>query len=260
MPQFLSLFATSVWIAMAGVGLAPAAAESPRAVVARWLELHRTGDRDGASALTTGSRDHFANVLLPANRDTGVRVAQSLGNPRAAAVVSTALKRGKKDAAEEGERVLLFWLVARDGVWRIHKSSAESRRVVDERLRGFLEAGDVRWEVQRDQLLGRWESGPCRLPMIRWTACGSQLQLGDDEQFGVAAWGPGGPPPNKQESMMRGAWKLDDGRLLISHEGQTHEWRITWLSDDRLVVQSPDGKSRAEYERWNPDWEDDLGQ
>ena len=121
-----------------------ASAETPSGIVARWLTLHRMGDRQKASALTSGSRDHRADVLLPSKRDTGVRVARSLGNERAAAVVTTKLENDVDD-----ERVLLFWLVRRDGVWRINKSYRESNRVVDERLRGFLEAGNVRWYVQR---------------------------------------------------------------------------------------------------------------
>ncbi len=58
------------------------AAESPQAVAARWLELHRTGNRDEASALTTGSPDPRARYLLPSKRDTGVRVERSLGSER----------------------------------------------------------------------------------------------------------------------------------------------------------------------------------
>ena len=135
------------------------APESPRAVVARWLELHRTGNRDEASALTTGRDDHRADVLLPSKRDTGVRVARSLGNQRAAAVVTSALDEGRDD-----KRVLLFWLVRREGAWLINKSDSFERRVVDERLRGFLEAGDVRWHVRRVELLGNWVAGACRLP------------------------------------------------------------------------------------------------
>jgi hypothetical protein len=48
----------------------------------------------------------------------------------------------------------LSWLVRRDGAWRINKSDSFERQVVDERLRGFLEARDVRWHVQRGQLVG----------------------------------------------------------------------------------------------------------
>ena len=92
------------------------AAESPRAVVARWLELHRTGKRDAAAALTTGSHYHRADVLLPSKRDMGVRVERSLGNQQAAAVVTNSL-----DDTRGGKRVLLFWLVRRDGIWQINK-------------------------------------------------------------------------------------------------------------------------------------------
>lgn len=222
-----------------------AAAEGPRAVVARWLELHRTGNRDEASALTTGSDYHRAHVLLPFRRDTGVRVERSLGNQRVAGVVTSTL-----DHAGDGERVLLFWLVRRDGAWRINKSDSLERRVVDERLRGFLEAPDVRWHLGRGQLLGRWESGPCRLPGIAWTACGSRLQLDDDNRYRLMADGPGGPVP---EADKQGKWRVANGQIVLSHQEQLYVCRVAWMADNVLVIESLDEKGdvkgRAEYER-----------
>lgn len=132
---------------------------------------------------------HRAGYLLPSKRDTGVRFERSLGNQRAAAVVTSSL-----DDSRDGERVLLFWLVRRDGAWRINKSDTAERRVVDERLRGFLEAGDVRWHVRLGELLGHWEAGPCSPPGVGGVACGSRLQLSDDNRYRLVAWGPGGPP------------------------------------------------------------------
>ena len=218
-----------------------AAAEGPRAVVARWLELHRTGKRDEASALTTGSDYHRAHVLLPSKRDTGVRVERSLGNQRAAAVVTSAL-----DDARDGERVLLFWLVRRDGAWRINKSDSFERRVVDERLRGFLEAGDVRWHVQRGQLVGRWEAGPCRLPGVAWIACGSRLQLDDDNRYRLVAYGPGGSAP---EGDMQGKWRVANGQILLSHQNRLYVCRVAWIADNLLVIEPLNGKGRAKYDR-----------
>ena len=222
-----------------------AAAEGPRAVVARWLELHRTGNRDEASALTTGSDYHRAHVLLHSKRDTGVRVERSLGNQRAAAVVTSAL-----DDARDGERVLLFWLVRRDGAWRINKSDSFERRVVDERLRGFLEAGDVRWHVQRGQLVGRWESGACRLPGVAWIACGSRLQLDDDNRYRLVAYGPGGAVP---EADKQGKWRVANGQILLSHQNRLYVCRVAWIADKLLVIEPLDkrgeGKGPARYER-----------
>ena len=88
------------------------AQQSPRAVVAQWLELHRTGKRDSASSLTTGSPKHRADVLLSSKRDTGVRVMRSLGNERVAAVVASS-----RDDARENPEVFLFWLVRRNDAW-----------------------------------------------------------------------------------------------------------------------------------------------
>ena len=218
-----------------------AAAESPRAVVARWLELHRTGNRDEASALTTGSDYHRAHVLLPSKRDTGVRVERSLGNQRAAAVVTSAL-----DDARDGERVLLFWLVRRDGAWRINKSDSFERRVVDERLRGFLEAGDVRWHVQRGQLVGHWEAGPCRLPGVAWIACGSRLQLDDDNRYRLVAWRAWRPGSRgRQAREMAGSQRPNPAVTSKS----AHVCRVAWIADNLLVIEPLDGKGRAEYER-----------
>lgn len=220
-------------------------AQSPRAVVARWLELHRTGKRDEASALTTGAPNHRADVLLSSKRDTGVRVTRSLGNQRVAAVVTSS-----RDDDRDAQEVLLFWLVRRDGEWRINKSDSFNRAVVDERLRGFLEAGDVRWHVHRDQLLGNWEAGPCTPPGGGGFACGSRLQLGDDNRYRLAVDGPGGPVP---EYDMQGKWQLANGQIVLSHQDRLYKCRVAWMADNLLVIESPDEKSdvkgRAEYER-----------
>lgn len=216
--------------------------DSPRAVVARWLELHRTGKRDEASALTTGSIYHRAVYDLPSKRDTGVRVQRSLGNQRAAAVITSSLK----DASDD-QRVLLFWLVRRDGAWRINKSDSFERRVVDERLRGFLEAGDVRWHVQRGQLVGRWEADACRLPGVGSIFCGSRLQLDDDNRYRLVAWGPGGPGPFNH--VMQGKWRVANGQILLSHQDQTYECRVAWIDDNLLVIESSEEEGRARYKR-----------
>lgn len=224
------------------------ARQSPRAVVARWLELHRTGKRDEASALTTGSPNHRAHLLLSSNRDTGVRVTRSLSNLRVAAVVTSA--RNVRDTRE----VLLFWLLRRDGVWRINKSDSFRRAVVDERLRGFLEAGDVRWHVQRDQLLGSWEASACKPPGSDGvTACASELQFVDHNRYRLEFWGPGGAVP---EYDMQGKWRLANDKILLSPQDRTYECVVTWLSDDQLGIESTDGKIRAVYERTIADHEE----
>ena len=218
------------------------AAQSPRAVVARWLELHRTGKRDQASALTTGSPNHRADVLLSSKRDTGVRVARSLGNERAAAVVTNS--RGD---ARDAQEVLLFWLVRRDGAWRINKSDSFKRAVVDERLRGFLEAGDVRWHVQRDQLLGSWEAQACLPPGSDGiTACASQLQLDKHNRYRLKFWGPGGAVPAYDA---QGKWRIASDKILLSRQDRNYESVVTWLGDDQLAIESADGRIRAVYER-----------
>lgn len=195
--------------------------------------------------MTTGADHHRAHVLLPFKRDTGVRVERSLGNRQAAAVVASAL-----NDAREGERVLLFWLVRRDGAWRINKSDSFEKRVADERLRGFLEAGDVRWHVKRDQLVGLWESGPCRPPGVAWIACGSRLQLDDDNRYRLAVDGPGGPVP---EAEKQGEWRVANGQILLTHQDQLYVCRVAWIADNLLVIEPLDekgeGKSETRYER-----------
>ncbi len=225
------------------------AAASPRAVVARWLELHRTGDRDEASALTTGSHRHH----LPSKRDTGVRVDRSLGNQRAAAVVTSSL-----EDSHDGKRVLLFWLVRRDGAWRINKSETAESRVVDDRLRGFLEAGDVHWHVQRGQLLGHWVAGPGTPPGVRGIACGSRLQLSDDNHYRLVAWGPGGPDA-ESDDVMQGVWRFAGSRILLSHQDRTHKCRVAWMADNLLVIESLDGKGRARFKRTDAAHGGDVG-
>ena len=217
-------------------------AQSPRAVVARWLELHRTGKRDEASALTTGAPNHRADVLLSSKRDTGVRVTRSLGNQRVAAVVTSS-----RDDDRDAQEVLLFWLVRRDGEWRINKSDSFNRAVVDERLRGFLEAGDVRWHVQRDQLLGEWEAAACMPPGSDGvTACASELQFVNHNRYHLEFWGPGGSDPTYD---LQGKWRIANDKIMLSHQDRTYECVVTWLRHDQLAIESADGKIRAVYER-----------
>ena len=216
--------------------------QSPRAVVARWLELHRTGKRNEAAALTTRSPDHRAVVHLSSQRDASVRVARSLGNQRVAAVITSS--RGE---AYDAREVLLFWLVQRDGGWRINKSDWVKQTVVDEQLRGFLEAGDVRWHIQRDQLLGRWESHACMPPgSDGFTECGSQLRFVNHNRYRLETWGPGGPDP---EGIMRGKWRMTNGTILLSHQDLTYECVVTWLGVDQLAFESVDGSIEAVYDR-----------
>ncbi|MCA9174369.1 MAG: hypothetical protein KDB14_07780 [Planctomycetales bacterium] len=215
--------------------------EAPRAIVVRWLELHRTGKRDDAAALTTGTPKNRARLLLPFNRDTGVRVEQSLGNKQVAAVVTGALKETR-----DGEQVLLFWLIHRDGSWRIDKSDSIEKRVADERLRGFMEAGDVRWHVQRDQLAGDWVAGPCTPPGFSGIACGCDLQLNYDSRYRLLPYGPGGPDP---QSVMRGKWRVADGKFVLSHQDRTFECIVIWASADQFEIESADGKFHVRYDR-----------
>ncbi len=221
---------------------------TPRVVVARWLELHQMGKRDQAAALTTGSRFHRADVLLSPKSGVSVRVTRSLDNGRAAAVV-TALP----DKTGDGQPVLLFWLVQRDGVWRINKSDIESMQVVNERLRGFMESGDVRWDVQRHQLLGRWEAGAGDPPLIVGVECGSRLQLDKDNHYQLYAWGPF-PPANDFEAdeVLRGVWRLAKDRILMSYQDKTDESRIVWLAENLMVLESADGSGHATYKREHP--------
>jgi len=219
--------------------------ESPAAVVAHWLELHRTGERGKASDLTTGSIDHRARYLLSSKRDTGVRVYQSLGNHRAAAVTTGAIKPGS-------ETVLLFWLIRRNDSWLINKSNSAKRSVVDDRLRGFIEAGDVVWHVQPSDLTGHWDAGPCYSPAGGGLACGSQLQLGVDKTFQLAIYGPGGLVP---ASGMKGTWRLADDRIQLSQGDRTHQCKVVWMAKDVLHLKSLDGKDAGQYERISAeDW------
>jgi len=232
------LFAVTLW-----QNSTLAQTQTPRSVVSKWIELHQARERGTASALTTGSSAHRAVHLLSTKRDD-VRVQWSLGNQKAAAVVTNSLKETK-----QGSQLLLFWLLKRDGVWKINKSDVVLSLIVDERLRGFIEAGDVSWHVQRSDLLGHWEAAACTPPgeeMI--TACASELVLSDDNQFRLTFWGPGGHAPDYD---MQGTWKLDADHILLTNQDKTHQSRVVWLKSNQLVLETHNGAGRADYERVN---------
>lgn len=248
-PKFVAavfLVNVTVWFGFTLVKaetLSSGAVKTPRAVVERWLELHRTGKRDDASMLTTGSRFHRADALLSPSRDEGVRVACAVDNGRAAAVVAT-----RPDDANEGNQGLLFWLVRRDGDWVINKSDIENKQVVKERLRGFLESGDVHWDVQRHQLLGLWEADAGTAPIVVGIACGSRIHLDSDNRYQVYAWGPYPPETGfESDEVLRGSWRLDDDRIHMLHQGKVHQSRIVWLMDNLLTLESMTGEGRATY-------------
>jgi len=167
-----------------------------------------------------------------------------LSSQWAAAVVTNPL-----GDSPEGRHVLLFWLVRRQGVWLINKSDQLERKIADERLRGFLEAGDVHWHVQRDELVGHWEAGPGTPPAGGWIACGSRLQLSKDNRFRLVAWGPGGPSL-AFDDVSQGTWRLAGDQILLTHKGQTHKCQITWMAGKLLAIQPANRKKYAtEYER-----------
>lgn len=215
--------------------------DTPQAVVARWLELARGGQRQRAERLTTGLSAHRAIHYLPRNEGTVVVPQRSLGNDRSAAVVTNSVKRGA-----EGDRVFLFWLVRRDGAWKINKSSWELLEKAELQLRGFLEADGVHWHVERADLLGVWESGPGCPPSGGGVACGNRLNLGADGRYELSMWGPGGPDPSEIE---QGRWRLADGRVLLTVGQQEHHCRIGWWDDDQMVLESSDGKGHADFSR-----------
>jgi len=221
---------------------AGAAATSPAAVVSRWLDLHRAKKENEADALTVGNGRHRAKHFL-APSETGVRVERSLGNEHAAAVVTTNVETTHKE-----EEVLLFWLVRREGVWKINKSDIAERSVADEQLRGFFENGDVRWHVRKSDLLSKWESGPSHPPGIG-QVCGSRLILSDDNQYQLGTWGPAAPRGELGDEVESGTWQLKDGVLLISRAKQTWECPIVWFTPYEFHIESADGKINVDYRR-----------
>lgn len=239
----LTLLIVSVFLETSIAAAKPPTAgdASPRGVVTRWLELHRTGMRDAAARLTTGSVAHRAKYELRSTPKMTARVRQSLGSERVAAVITDAVNKGSEDVA-------LFWLAWRDDRWQIYKSNVLDRHIVDERLRGFIEADDVHWHVTREELLGCWESDACRPPSVDWTACGSQLLLGDKNLYRMESWGPGGSDPEFND-VMQGTWRQDDGCLVLTHQNATYKCRIEWFDDQLLVINFSEEKGLATYQR-----------
>ena len=69
-------------------------------------------------------------------------------------------------------------------------------------------------------------------------------------------WGPGGlDVAGPQE----GKWRVADGKITLTHKGQTFECIVTWSSADQWVVESADGKIHAIYDR-NTEPADELGE
>jgi hypothetical protein len=69
-------------------------------------------------------------------------------------------------------------------------------------------------------------------------------------------WGPGGP--NDGIEVKRGAWRLEEDRIIREHDKQRLISRISWMGSDLLVLQPADqkwsnGKSGTHYRREKSD-------
>lgn len=216
----LTLLATAVY----------AGETSPRGVVSKWIELKNQRKHDEAKALTT------EHSILSGELVMGVKVDRSLSSKRAAAVVTTPL-RGS------GEKVLLFWLVKDDDVWRINKSQAIARSVADERLIGFFESGDVHWNVNGSDLVGNWEAGPGYTAAVKGGWCGSDLQIKVDGGFELLMYGPGGPADE-----FKGTWRLTGDKIEMTQGDRKFVSQVTWLGKDTFTLAPVGGKGGSKYE------------
>ena len=226
--------------------------DNPRTVVAKWMDLVLADNIRDSWALTTKSRDLNAQHSLPRlkNKDQ-VRIERSLGNESIAVVVTNQVKHINtgKDLA------FAFWLVRRDGSWLINMSYRSDPRDIEQQLLGLYIGGGVKWHVTRDDLFGKWEAGPGPVGGVGPTVCGSQFQMNEDGTFTLQSWGPGGP--NDGTDIVRGTWRLEEGRIIRQQDKQRSVSRISWMASDVLVLQptnkkSPDGKSGTHYQRNQP--------
>jgi hypothetical protein len=108
--------------------------DSPRGVVASWLQLARSNKAREAEALTTKVNDLYVDaerLKLPQPGD--IRVQRSLGSASVAAVLSNTFEDDKGR-----QRRCLFWLMRRDGRWLIHRSVLDEPDNIHQQLLGFL--------------------------------------------------------------------------------------------------------------------------
>jgi hypothetical protein len=100
-------------------------------------------------------------------------------------------------------------------------------------------------------LVGHWKAGP-GTPPGGGLACGSRLQLGDDDRYRLVAWGPAGPDPDDDE-VMQGKWRVTGDQILLLHRDRTYECPVMWMGGNQLEIESTDGKMRVVYKRKTAD-------
>lgn len=227
--------------------------DDPRTVVAKWMDLVLADNVRESWELTTKSKGLNAQHDLPRLRNKHkVRIDRSLGNEAVAVVVTNTVTHVSSGV----DRAFAFWLVQRDGSWLINMSYIDDPKSIEEQLRGFFMGGGVKWRVTNDDLVGTWLAGPGAPGGVGGSSCGSRFQLGDDGRFSLEMWGPGGP--NDGIEVKRGAWRLEEDRIIREQDKQRLISRISWMGSDLLVLQPADqkwsnGKSGTHYRREKSD-------
>jgi hypothetical protein len=227
-------------VASAGVQLSESSdmqsqKRDPSAVVTEWLDLVLANHLDDARLLTTKSENLSpCRDLQEMRNKKQLQVERSLGNEAVTVVVTNTVKYPESGR----DRALAFWLVQRDGAWRIHRSYFDDPKNIEEQLRGFLMAGNAQWRVMRKDVAGIWLAGPGRPCGVGSMACGSRLRLADDGSCVLEAWGPGGPDDGM--TVQRGTWRLDGDKIIREQNEQRLVSRITWVGHESLILQSGD--------------------
>ena len=220
--------------------------DSPVEVVKQWLAFHREDNPKGAVGLTTGS--HY--IHSPKNFAKTKQSVRCLGNQHSAAVITN-----PAEPSQEDPPVLICWLVRPNSSWKIHKSQTLKLSVVNQQLRGYLEAGNVHWNIPPSDLHGAWSTGPCHPPWATGVVCGNQIDF-EKDTCRLTDWGPAGPPPEEfRNAKPHSRWRLWNGNIVFTRPAENDKFvvRIAWWEENRLELEllNDDGYGAAsiEYDR-----------
>ena len=199
----------------------------PREVVDQWLAHVKANRMKEMWDLTTREDGGAGSVDLRNTWEFDKIKAYTLAHTDNLAMVITT--RYKDNAGRE--RMIVFSLIQRDGRWLIRENAVTSPDGAESRLEGFTAHPGVKYDVRREDVIGRWTSAFFSPAIFRFEANGD---------FSMSYRIVGGARTNLQ-----GAWRLEDDWLSYTTAAGSITGRVVRLREDFFQLVFSNGNVSA---------------
>lgn len=197
----------------------------PRALVNQWLAEVKANRMPQMWELTTRESGGAGSVDL---RNTWnfdrIRAHTLVLGDTTGMVVTT----GYRDNAGR-DRKIVFSLVQREGRWLIRENAVTSPEGASSRLEGFIAHPSVRYDVRREDVIGRWTDAFFSPATFRFE---------EDGEFSLNHRVVDGSRTNLQ-----GSWRLEADRLSYSTTAGSITGRVVRVEEDFFQLEFPGGGS-----------------